>query len=561
MVVKNLVKSVSKTLTTEEIEQCKQFAKALFESDINLDRTNIIVVILLTIKNNKNIINDIDKENVLNVIVLSFIDIYHFENLQSLKKILPHNYNCYDDNDLALFYDICVFVKSCVDRYGNDILVKIYEAIDIYDSNNRLKGNKESMNILYGEDVCDMMVNRTFDCYYKLNGYKNDVEYVDFCVDRLTLSKVSKFTSNYSVCDDYVNIKNTIYYYKMLLDGFNPERIKKDSINDNGNYDISIIKLNRFKNKNNNYVNTTYEHQQILKQIRLLKIGGIGCCMIPWYDIYDNSPECITFRTELLKNVKILSCYAVYDNLLEFMRDEYGYFNVRPIIACCMIIYQKIEKLDNPVKQVINDSANYLYCGYNHSDIENIKRNYPHNEGKFTIDIKDNIIIDYYRPSVINKVECEIKTEEQFKIAFVDNIRVKIDNVIDYYFGVSTNDNSNVNFTNEINNALDINNSKVYKWEEYQIEYLIKKHNICDKFYFSDSESDSDNELNSESESDSNSSDSENESDSEDEIIYTDTERIKILLEHKFGTCDWKVIKKHLKEYIKYPRDCWCNKD
>ena len=76
MVAKNLIESVSKALTIEEIEQCKQFAKALFECDINLDRTNIIVIILLVIKNNKNIINDIDKENVLNVIVLSFIDIY-----------------------------------------------------------------------------------------------------------------------------------------------------------------------------------------------------------------------------------------------------------------------------------------------------------------------------------------------------------------------------------------------------------------------------------------------------------------------------------------------------
>ena len=304
MVAKNLIESVSKTLTTEEIEQCKQFAKALFDSDINLDRTNIIVVILLVIKNNKNIINDIDKENVLNVIVLAFIDIYHLESLQSLKKILPYNYDMYDDNDLALFYDICVFVKSCVDKYGNDILIKIYEAIDIYDSNNRLKGNNESAYILYGEDVCDMMVNRTFDYYYKLNGYKNDIEYVDFCVDNWTLSRVSKFTSNYSVCDDDINIKNSIYYYKMLLDGLNPDRFK-DSINDDGNYDISIIKLNRFKNEDNDYNNPACEYRQILKQIRLLKIGGIGSCMIPWYDIYDNSPAHITFRTELLKNVKI----------------------------------------------------------------------------------------------------------------------------------------------------------------------------------------------------------------------------------------------------------------
>lgn len=547
MVAKNLIESVSKTLTNEEIEQCKQFAKALLECDINLDRTNIIVIILLVIKNNKNIINDIDKENVLNVIVLSFVDIYHFENLQSLKKLLPFNYECYDD-DLALFYDICVFVKSCVDKYGNDILIKIYEAIDIYDSNNRLKGNNESAYILYGEDVCDMMVNRTFDYYYKLNGYKNDIEYVDFCVDSWTLSRVSKFTSNYSVCDDYINIKNSIYYYKMLLDGLNPDRFR-DSINDAGNYDISIIHLNRFKNDNNNYVNTACEYHQILKQIRLLKVGGIGSCMIPWYDIYDNSSECITFRTELLKNVKILSCYAVYDNLLEFMRDQFGHFNVRPIIACCMIIYQKIEKLDNPVKQVIDNSANYLYCGYSHSDIENIKRNYPHNESKFTIDIKDNIMIDYYYPSVINTVDGKIKTEEQFKTALINNIRTKINNVVNTYFKPSNNDNSNVDFTNKINKAFDINNSKVYEWKKYQIKQLLKEHDMYDKKYFSDSDNESNN------------SDSDSNSDSENEIGYTDSKTIKILLEHKFGTCDWEVIKKHLNEYIKYPWTCWCNTD
>ena len=467
MVAKNLIESVSKALTIEEIEQCKQFAKALLECDINLDRTNIIVIILLVIKNNKNIINDIDKENVLNVIVSSFIDIYHFENLQSLKNILPFNYECYND-DSALFYDICVFVKSCVDKYGNDILIKIYEAIDIYDSFDRLKGNNKSTYILFGEDVCDMMVNRTFDYYYKLNGYKNDVEYVDFCVDDWTLSRVSKFTSNYSVCNDFINIKNNIYYYKMLLDGLNPDKFR-DSIND-GNYDISIIKPYRFK-KDNKYDNTDCEYHQIMKQIKLLKVGGIGSFMIPWYDIYDNSPECITFRTELLKNVKILSCYSVYDNLLKFIRDKQGHFiNIRPIIACCMIIYQKIEKLDNPVKQVIDDSANYLYCGYSHSDIENIKRNYPHNESKFTIDIKDNIMIDYYYPSMINKVNGEIKTEEQFKTALIDNIRSKINNVVNTYFKPSNNENSDVDFTNKIIKALDINNIKVYKWGVYQIK-------------------------------------------------------------------------------------------
>lgn len=555
MVAKNLIESVSKALTIEEIEQCKQFAKALFECDINLDRTNIIVIILLVIKNNKNIINDIDKENVLNVIVLSFIDIYHFENLQSLKNMLPSNYKCYNKY-LTLFYDICVFVKSCVDKYGNDILIKIYEAIDIYDSFNRLKGNNESTYILFGEDVCDMMVNRTFDYYYKLNGYKNDIEYVDFCVDDWTLSRVSKFTSNYSVCNDFINIKNNIYYYKMLLDGLIPDRFK-DSINDDGNYDISIIKLNRFK-KDNNYDNTACEYHQIMKQIKLLKVGGIGSFMIPWYHIYDNSPECITFRTELLKNVKILSCYTVYDNLLKFIRDKQGFFiNTRPIIACCMIIYQKIEKIDNPVKQVINDSANYLYCGYSHSDIENIKRNYPHNESKFTIDIKDNIMIDYYYPSVINKVNGEIKTKEQFKTALIDNIRSKINKVVDTYFKPSNNDNSDVDFTNKIIKALDINNIKVYKWGEYQIKKIIKLHNMYHKKHcydeFNDSENDSDNESNN---SDSY-SESDSDSDSDDELIET----IEILFEHKFGSYDWEVIKNHLNDYIKYPLTCWCNTD
>lgn len=557
MVAKNLIKSVSKTLTNEEIEQCKQFAKALLECDINLDRTNIIVIILSVIKNNKNIINDIDKENVLNVIVLSFVDIYHFENLQSLKKLLPFNYECYDD-DLALFYDICVFVKSCVDKYGNDILIKIYEAIDIYDSNNRLKGNNESAYILYGEDVCDMMVNRTFDYYYKLNGYKNDVEYVDFCVDYKTLSRVSKFTSNYSVCDDFINIKNSIYYYEMLLNGLNPNRFK-DSIDD-GNYDISIIKPYRFNNeKESDYINTSKEHQQILKQIKLLKIGGIGSCMIPWYNIYDSNPDCINFRTELLKNVKILSCYAVYDNLLEFYEYRFGGSRIKPIIACCMIIYQKIEKLDNPVKQVIDDSANYLYCGYSRDDIENIKINYSHNESKFTIDIKDNIMIDYYYPSVINKVNGEIETEEQFKTASIDNIKFKMIDVINTYFKPSKSDNSNVRFSNEINKIIDINDSKVYKWEEYQIKKLMKEHNMYPKKHFSDY--DEFNNSDSDSESDSDNESNNSDSDSYDEIMDTNPETIEILLEHKFGTYAWEVIKNHLNDYIKYPLTCWCNTD
>ena len=237
-----------------------------------------------------------------------------------------------------------------------------------------------------------------------------------------------------------------------------------------------------------------------------------------------------------------------------------------------MIIYQKIEKLDNPVKQVIDDSANYLYCGYSHNDIENIKRNYPHNESKFTIDIKDNIMIDYYYPSVINKVNGEIKTKEQFKTALIDNIRSKINKVVDTYFKPSNNDNSDVDFTNKIIKALDINNIKVYKWGEYQIKKIIKLHNMYHKKHcydeFNDSESDSDNESNnsdsyseSDSDNESNNSDSysesDSDSDSDDELIET----IEILFEHKFGSYDWEVIKNHLNDYIKYPLTCWCNTD
>ena len=339
----------------------------------------------------------------------------------------------------------------------------------------------------------------------------------------------------------------------MLLDGLIPDRFM-DSINDDGNYDISIIKLNRFKKDN-----TACEYNQIMKQIKLLKIGGIGSFMIPWYHIYDNSSECITFRTELLKNVKILSCYAVYDNLLKFIRDKRGYFiNTRPIIACCMIIYQKIEKLDNPVKQVIDDSANYLYCGYSRDDIENIKRNYSHNESKFTIDIKDNIMIDYYYPSVINKVNGEIETEEQFKIASIDNINKMID-VINTYFKPSKSDNSNVRFSNEINKIIDINDIKVYKWKEFQIKKLMKEHNMYPKKHFSDYDEFNDSDSDSENDSDNESNNSD--SDNDDELMETTPKTIKILLEHKFGSYDWEVIKNHLNDYIKYPLTCWCNTD
>lgn len=554
MATKNLNNSVLKALTTEEIEQCKQFAKSLLKCDINLSRENIIVIILLVIKNNKNIINDINKENVLNVIVSSFTNIYHIENLKK-KCILPLNYEFYDK---TLIYDICVFAKSCVDKYGNDILIKIYESIYIYNLLNRLKSNNKLTNILYGDDVYDMMVNRTFDYYYKLNGYKNDIEYVDFCVDCKTLTRVSKFTSNYSVCDDFINIKDSIYYYKLLLNELNPNRFK-DSIDD-GNYDISIIKPYRFNiEKESDYINTSKEHQQILKQIKLLKIGGIGSCMIPWYNIYDNNPDCINFRTELLKNVKILSCYAVYDNLLEFYEYRFGCSRIKPIIACCMIIYQKIEKLDNPVKQVIDDSANYLYCGYSRDDIENIKRNYSHNESKFTIDIKDNIMIDYYYPSVINKVNGEIETEEQFKTASIDNIKFKMIDVINTYFKPSKSDNSNVRFSNEINKIIDINDSKVYKWKEFQIKKLMKEHNMYPKKHFSDY--DEFNNSDSDSESDSDNESNNSDSDNDDELIETTPKTIELLLKHKFGTYDWEVIKNHLNDYIKYPLTCWCNTD
>ena len=352
-----LLKIKPKHLFNEkEIRNLNQY---LYDNSITLSKsqkTLFIASVLICLKIDENILSDYDEssnsyliaDKMITVINDYFSDSLFTNNFNFIKKSI-HNKHLYH-----IFNTIKVDIK----QYGKDILNQFYSEFCIWDKNNDGKLGI----VLTPDDIVELMVNESFKCYYECNKELDNVnpKLIDFCTGTGSfLIKGSKFTKALYGCEcgdeRYSLAKCNFILHDLNYDNLKYNSCFNEPYNSNS-FDISIInppfsnKCNDSLNPNNtvNWNNYTKEQRFIMYQLELLKNGGIGCCIVPRSNFNNNNKKTNDFKYHFMKQAKILKYYKCNDKV----------FMPNASVECVIIIYQKINRLENPL------DANVVFVDY-----------------------------------------------------------------------------------------------------------------------------------------------------------------------------------------------------
>ena len=450
-----LLKIKPKHLFNEkEIRNLNQY---LYDNSITLSKsqkTLFIASVLICLKIDENILSDYDEssnsyliaDKMITVINDYFSDSLFTNNFNFIKKSI-HNKHLYH-----IFNTIKVDIK----QYGKDILNQFYSEFCIWDRNNDGKLGI----VLTPDDIVNIMVDKSFEWYCEVNGIKDKinelskVKVIDFCTGTGSfLIKSSKYTKLLYGCEcgderyslakcnfilndlDYANLK----YNSCFNESYSPDY-----------FDISIINPpfnNKCKdelNPNNitNWKSLTKEQRFIMYQVMLLKVNGIGCCIVPRSNFNNNTKNVNNFKHEFMKYVKILSYYKC--NSKVFMPNA--------SVECVIIIYQKINKLENPIESEDVEVINYFDDGYK---------------------LKKNIRVKYSEPNLLvsNKT---LKWDDDFNDNDEDNnypdIKklLKLNEIDKFYYEMKNTLNSDL-IMKLYDKVTNIDKLNIIKWNKIKI--------------------------------------------------------------------------------------------
>ena len=191
-------------------------------------------------------------------------------------------------------------------------------------------------------------------------------------------------------------------------------------------------------------------------QLELLKIGGVGCCIVPRSNFNNNVKATNNFKHEFMKQVKIL----------EYIKCNNKVFMPNANVECVIIIYQKINRLDDPL-------------------ISNIKFVDYSNDG---YKLKKNIRIKYSEPQIITKYK-ELKWDCDFNECIEDNnypdIKklLKLNELDKFYSNIKETLNSDLIL--KLNDKFnEIDNLEIKEWKIFKIGDMLKyipQHDIINK--------------------------------------------------------------------------------
>lgn len=333
-----------------EIHKLNQY---LYDNSINLpksQKTLFIASVLICLKINKDFIKDYNEtsnsyiiaDKMIDTIQNYYDDIIFTNNFNFIKKSI-HNKHLYH-----IFNVLSLDVKE----YGKDILNQFYSEFCLWDKN-----NDASLGVvLTPHDIVELMVKEL-----KLN--END-EVIDFCTGTGSfLIESGKISNNlygcenneerYSLCKcnfilhdlDYSNLK----YNSCFNENYKTNSFSKGIINP-----PFSCKCQDELNKNNLFGWKNFEEEQkfIMYLIELLKIGGIGACIVPRSN-FNNSIKIINdFKKEILKYCRIIKIYNCNSKV----------FIPNANIECSIIIFEKVNnynennEIDNSNVEVIDYS-------------------------------------------------------------------------------------------------------------------------------------------------------------------------------------------------------------
>ena len=339
---------MQKEFSEKEIRELNQY---LYDNSINLSKsqkTLFIASVLICLKIDDKILDGYDEStnsfliaNKMIEIINNYYDDQLFtNNFKFINKSL-HNKH---------LYYIINKIKIDIKQYGKDILNQFYSDFCVWDKNNDGKLGI----VLTPDDIVNIMVNESFKCYYQLHNKndkdKHNIKMIDFCTGTGSfLIKGSKYTNLLYGCE-CGDERYSLAKCNFILNDLDYSNLKYNSCfnepYESNYFDISIINppfSNKCKdelNPNNttNWKSYTKEQRFIMYQLELLKIGGIGCCIVPRNNFNNNIKATNKFKYEFMKQANIIKYYKCNNKV----------FMPNANVECVIIIYQKINKLSEP---------------------------------------------------------------------------------------------------------------------------------------------------------------------------------------------------------------------
>ena len=454
--------TINPVFNEQEIRNLNQY---LYDNSINLSKsqkTLFIASVLICLKINENILNDFNDscdsyliaDKMLEIINGYYSDSLFTNNFSFIKKSI-HNKH---------LYHIFNTIKFDIKKYGKDILNQFYSEFCIWDRNNDGKLGI----VLTPDDIVNIMVNESFKCYYQLHNKddKDNIRMIDFCTGTGSfLIKGSNYTKALYGCE-CGDERYSLAKCNFILNDLDYSNLKYNSCfnepYESNSFDISIINppfSNKCKdelnpNNNTNWKSYTKEQRFIMYQLELLKIGGVGCCIVPRNNFNNNIKATNKFKYEFMKQANIIKYYKCNNKV----------FMPNANVECVIIIYQKINKLSEPKISNV-EIIDYSNDGYK---------------------LKKNIRVKYSEPKLITYNK-DLQWEDDFNDINNDSDYPDIKKLMKLeeleHFYSSIKESLNPKLIIDLNNRFkEIDKTVIKEWKTFKISELLESVIVKKKF-------------------------------------------------------------------------------
>ena len=469
---KNTTLDMQPKFDEKKIRELNQY---LYDNSINLSKsqkTLFIASVLICLKINENILNDYDDscdsfliaDKMIDIISNYYSDQLFTINFYFIKKSM-HNKH---------LYHIFNTIKNDIKKYGKDILNQFYSEFCIWDRNNDGKLGI----VLTPDDIVDLMVTKSFDYYYQFNkdNQHKDIKLIDFCTGTGSfLIKGSKFTNSLYGCE-IGDERYSLAKCNFILHDLDCNNLRYNSCfnekYESNYFDISIINppfSNKCKdelnpNNNTNWKSYTKEQRFIMYQVELLKVNGIGCCIVPRNNFNNNIKANNEFKKNLMN----------YCQILEVINCNSKVFVPNANVECTILIFRKYNnEININSSNKSNNASNNALNNYQTKIIDysddgfKIKKNIRYYDHKATI--KEQLRILKFNDDWNYQNSLNLITDD-ILIQMINTYNINYIHSFNKYI-------INKNLVNKERNKITFNEvikiTKLKEWKEFKISDLM----------------------------------------------------------------------------------------
>ena len=453
----NKIQNNNKIYDEKQIHKINEY----MHNNLNLQKTQkllFISSILLCLEIDSDLLLDYN-EKTNNYIISEKI-------IKTLKKY--YNDNIFSNSFIFLLkslsnkhlYTIFNMIKNDIKIYGKDILNLFYTEFCIWDVDDEAKLGV----VLTPHHIVKLMVK-------ELNLNEND-KVLDFCTGTGSfLIECGKYTKYLYGCENndmrYTLAKINFILHKLNYDNliysscfdYNYKTEEFDKIIFNPPFNQNIKDENNLNNTCN-WKKYNYDAKFILYGIELLKINGIGCCIVPRSNFNNNEKEINEFKKEFLKHCEIIK-------IIDCIKNPFYPIGTNPAI----IVFKKIKENNND--NIILNNVEII----NYDDGYKIFKNNR---------IKDNKIKESF-----NKQYRDLKYNDDWNyindIQIINIIELLKKNIVETYINkMKTKININdldIIYNEMINKLKDINNMNIISYKKITIKDIAEKQKLIKKVF------------------------------------------------------------------------------